>query len=93
MIAAGWSMGSQAACQRLVELVIRSVRKPDERMGSVQRQGVARGVTLEPTPNHMRAGVRSGEPRLLTRPERDPLPPPPYRCAVGGLPQFFLQFS
>jgi len=92
MIAAGWSMGSQTAFQRVVEPVIACVQIADERMDSVQRQGVARGVTLEPTQKHMRPGVRSGEPRPLTHAERDPLPPPPYRCARGYPPQFFLPF-
>ena len=75
--------------QRVVEPVIRPVQITDERMGSVQTEGVSRRVPKEPTASHMRAGMRSRDTRPTTRPERDPFPPPPYRCAGGGFPQFF----
>jgi hypothetical protein len=93
MIAAGWSMGSQTACQALVEPVIRSVRIPDERMGYVHSRGDRWRVPSWPlTVGCERVRSRDNAP-VIRRVEKRPFPPPPYRSVVGGHPQFFLHFS
>ena len=100
----GWQgMGSLSLLQRLVGRPIAYVTNTNERLGigqgwhGVSSVCAARGISgvCPGKPGHSNARVNACviAPARLRCDARPPFPPPPYRSASGGLPQFFPSFS
>ena len=85
-------MGSQSIIRCAVGRLNRSVQIADERMGFVQAMGKGclqpGGVGLT-----ICASMRPGDPRPVTRPDRDPFPPTPYAIVRGSTPNFRQFFN
>ena len=82
-----WYMGSHPAIQFVVGRLNRSVQIADERMDFVQamEKGCLQPGSLGLT---ICASMRPGDPRPVTRLDRDPFPPTPYGSVRGFPPNF-----
>lgn len=85
---AGLGKGSHSTFQRVVGRLIQPVQPAYERMDFVQG-GANQGVSgLRRLGLPIRASMCAHDPRSVTRPERDPLPPTPHHRRWGPLPNF-----
>ena len=86
-------MGSIAGIQSLVGRLIDSVQTSNERMDSVQAQGIVLRVALEATSTYMRQRDLRDNAPVDRRVKNDPFPPPPYRSDAGVTPNFSQHFA